>query len=152
MNESYFESIFAIFDGKSPFMSILNWIIFWQNSNIELNQIGYRPPLFYAENENIFSSEDFDRDSLGDSMTRGRSLLQKVKMIIQFSPAFLASLVFEIVSISSSSRPSSRDTWSSTSALESSYAPWWPSTTSTTLERMRGQATHPVQDKEENVV
>ena len=32
-------------------------------------------------------------------MTRGRSLLQKVKMIDQFSPAFLASLVFEIGSI-----------------------------------------------------
>ena len=25
---------------------ILNWIIFWQNSNIELNQFGYRSPLW----------------------------------------------------------------------------------------------------------
>ena len=25
---------------------ILNWIIFWRNSNIELNQFGYRSPLF----------------------------------------------------------------------------------------------------------
>ena len=25
---------------------ILNWIIFWWNSNIELNQFGYRSPLF----------------------------------------------------------------------------------------------------------
>ena len=29
---------------KSP-LQILNWIIFWRNSNIELNQFGYRSPL-----------------------------------------------------------------------------------------------------------
>ena len=111
MNESYFESIFAIFDEKSPFLSILdtfeaifgrfsywkldqyqwfpdywielcfelnqqnflelnnilNWILgtailsrilnewfFLQNSNIELNQIGYRPPLTYPHQTPIY--------------------------------------------------------------------------------------------------
>ena len=32
-------------------------------------------------------------------MTSGRSLLQQVKMIVQFSPAFLANLVSKIGSI-----------------------------------------------------
>ena len=58
-----------------------------------------KKPLFYAEIGNIFSSEDFNSDSLGDSMTSGRSLLQQVKMIVQFSPAFLANLAFKIGSI-----------------------------------------------------
>ena len=111
MNESYFESIFAIFDEKSPFLSILdtfwtifghfsystsikesltielnyllnwisriffelnnilnwilgkailNWILnesfFWQNSKIELNQIGYRTPLTYSATSRLPSA------------------------------------------------------------------------------------------------
>ena len=33
---------------------ILNWIIFQQNSNIELNQIGYQPPLDDRESPTVF--------------------------------------------------------------------------------------------------
>ena len=45
MNESYFESMSAIFDEKSPFLSIFD--TFW--ANIELNQFGYRPQLVPGE-------------------------------------------------------------------------------------------------------
>ena len=72
MNESYFESIFAIFDEKSHFWFILDTgqllgtfhirlvsIIFWQNPNIELNQIGYRPALLHVQRELCIPARGF---------------------------------------------------------------------------------------------
>ena len=35
--------------GWSNIESNIEWIIFWQNSNIELNQIGYRTSLYWRE-------------------------------------------------------------------------------------------------------
>ena len=37
--------------GQSVIESNIEWIIFWQNSNIELNQIGYRTPLPTGDKE-----------------------------------------------------------------------------------------------------
>ena len=47
MNNSIFESIFAVFDDKPPFLSILDtfWSIFVQT----LSQIGYRPALVVSQ-------------------------------------------------------------------------------------------------------
>ena len=54
---------------------------------------------FNSKDGNVFDKEAFDRDSPRDSMMRGRSLLQRIKMTVQFSPAFLTSLIFKIGSI-----------------------------------------------------
>ena len=59
----------------------------------------YLADSYSAPDGNIFSQEAFDRDSPQDSMLRGRGLLQRIKMIVQFSPAFLTSLIFKVGSI-----------------------------------------------------
>ena len=52
--------------------AILNELFFWQNSNIELNQIGYRPPLGYGDvsqyniGQDKVGPENIGQDEIGN--------------------------------------------------------------------------------------
>ena len=56
---------------------------------------------FWGSGGDTFVPEEvFEAESLKDSMFKGKSLFQKIKLMVQVSPAFLTSLVFKVGSIS----------------------------------------------------